>query len=370
MPAAGSRSQASSRLALRLLPLVLCLGLASLGCGSRESVGDSSLRVLGAGVVNDPANKSLRFDLLKFGLDRFCEEMQKAGAPLKLSDAEPVLGRFFAESCQSQLIDDETRKSFVLQYTGKGYAWTNVTGKLGFSSRGLVEYAPDFQLSDGALYVYFRPKKVEAADFQLLSVDSSLAQAGMAVMAGSVKPDEVGRHVVDSQLKRGFTVIRYGSDGRTEFGLGFVPKGQRPYRPFEITSEAKRVLSNERTEVHLQAQDFVGPFTVTDEDSALFLTLELDGAANVDYQFVTKALGAAMLDRYVRGAGPCPTLGPAVFDGNALQSARTQQPVPVPVGQYFLVLDNSSALGRSQPPAGAAGDHAARVDFAVMLGPK
>lgn len=370
MPAARSRSQASPRFDLRLALLLLCLAPQSLGCGSRESVGDSSLRVLGAGVVNDPANKSLRFDLLKFGLDRFCEEMLKTGTALKLSDAEPVLGRFFAESCQSQVIDDETRKSFVLQYTGKGYAWTNVTGKLGFSSRGLVEYAPDFQLSDGALYVYFRPKAVEAADFQLLSVDSALAQAGMAMMAGTVKPDEIGRRVVDSQLKRGFTVIRYGSDGRTEFGLGFVPKGQRPYRPFEITSETKRLLANERTEVHLQAQDFVGPFNVIDEDSAFFLTLELDGAPNVDYQLVPKALGDAMLDRYVRGAGPCPTLGPAAFDGQALPGARTQQAVPVPVGQYFLVLDNSSALGRSQPPAGAAGDHAARVDFAVMLGPK
>ena len=370
MPDAGSRSQALRRLDLRGLLAVLCLALVGLGCGSRESVGDSSLRVLGAGVVNDPANKSLRFDLLKFGLDRFCEEMLKAGAPLKLSDAEPVLGRFFAESCQSQVIDDETRKSFVLQYTGKGYAWTNVTGKLGFSSRGLVEYAPDFQLSDGALYVYFRPKTVDAAAFQLLSVDSALAQAGMAVMAGSVKPDEIGRHVVDSQLKRGFTVIRYGNDGRTEFGLGFIPKGQKPYRPFEITTETKRVLHNERTEVHLQTQDYVGPFDVTDDGSALFFTLELDGAPNLDYQVVPKALGDAMLDRYVRGAGPCPTLGPASFDGNALQTARTQQPVPVPAGQYFLVLDNSSALGRSQPPAGAAGDHAARVDFAVMLGPK
>ena len=93
------------------------------------------------------------------------------------------LGRFFAESCQSEVLDEETRKSFVLQYTGKGYAWTNVSGKLGFSSRGLVEYAPDFQLSDGALYVYFRPKTVDAAAFQLLSVDSALAQAGMAVAA-------------------------------------------------------------------------------------------------------------------------------------------------------------------------------------------
>lgn len=370
MPGAGSRFQALRRLDLRPLPLLLFLGLASPGCGSRESVGDSSLRVLGAGVVNDPANKSLRFDMLKFGLDRFCEEMLKAGAPLKLSDAEPVLGRFFAESCQSQVIDDETRKSFVLQYTGKGYAWTNVTGKLGFSSRGLVEYAPDFQLSDGALYVYFRPKTVDAAAFQLLAVDSALAQAGMAVVAGSIKPDEIGKHVVDSQLKRGFTVIRYGSDGRTEFGLGFIPKGQRPYRPFEITSETKRVLQNERTEVHLQTQDFVGPFSVTDDDSALYLTLEVDGAPNLDYQIVPKALGDAMLDRYVRGSGPCPTLGPATFEGNASASARIQQSVPVPVGQYFLVLDNSSALGRSQPPVGAAGDHAARVDYAVMLGPK
>jgi signal transduction histidine kinase len=73
-------------------------------------MGDGSLRVLGAGVVNDPANKSLRFDMLKFGLDRFCEEMKQAGAALKLTDQEPVLGRFFAESCSSQIIDDEAQR--------------------------------------------------------------------------------------------------------------------------------------------------------------------------------------------------------------------------------------------------------------------
>jgi hypothetical protein len=331
-------------------------------------MGDSSLRVLGAGVVNDPANKSLRFDMLKFGLERFCEEMKKSGAPLKLSDSEPVLGRFFAESCQSEVLDEETRKSFVLQYTGKGYAWTNVSGKLGFSSRGLVEYAPDFQLSDGALYVYFRPKTVDAAAFQLLSVDSALAQAGLAVAAASVNPDEIGRHVLDSQLKRGFTVIRYGSDGRTDFGLGFIPKGEKPFKPFEITTE-KRVLLNERTEVHLQTQDYIGPLHVTDDDSALHLTLELDGADSVDYQVVPKALGDAMLDRYVRSAGPCPMLGPPAFEASAGR-ARTQQAVPLPVGQYYVVLDNSSALGRSQPPAGAAGDHAARVDYALLVGEK
>lgn len=360
---------AMRRLRSKQLLLSLSMGLNLAACGSRESMGDGSLRVLGAGVVNDPENKSLRFDMLKFGLDRFCEEMKNAGAALKLSDEEPVLGRFFAESCQSQVIDDETRKSFVLQYTGKGYAWTNVTGKLGFTSRGLVEYAPDFQLSDGALYVYFRPKAVDAAAFQLVSIDSTAAQAGIAASAGTLSPDEIGRHVLDSQLKRGFTVIRYGNDGRTDFGLGFIPKGQKPYKPFEITTD-KRLLSNERTEVHVQGQDYIGPLTVTDTDTALFVTLELDGADNVDYQIVPKATGDAMLDRYIRTPGPCPLLAPPAFDATASRSARTQQPVPLPVGQYFLVLDNSAALGRSQPPPGAAGDNAARVDYALMLGPR
>jgi hypothetical protein len=350
-----------------LLPLVLALLLP--GCGSRESLGDGSLRVLGAGVVNDPENKSLRFDMLKFGLERFCEEMLRTGAALKLSDEQPVLGRFFAESCQSQIIDEDARKSFVVQYTGKGYAWTNVTGKLGFTSRGLVEYAPDFQLSDGALYVYFRPKTIEAAAFQLVSIESQAAQTGIAAAAGSVSPDEIGRHVLDSQLKRGFTVIRYGKDGSTDFGLGFIPKGQRPYKPFEIKTN-KRVLANERTEVHVQGQDYVGPINVTDDDSALTVTMELDGAESVDYQLVPKLLGDAMLERYVRTPGPCPQLSPPAFEGSATRSQRTVQPAPLPIGQYFLVFDNSSALGRTAPPPGAVGDNAARVDYALLLGPR
>lgn len=352
----------------RLL-LSLSLGLALSACGSRESLGDGSLRVLGAGVVNDPENKSLRFDMLKFGLERFCEEMLKAGAALKLSDQEPVLGRFFAESCQSQVIDEDARKSFVMQYTGKGYAWTNVTGKLGFTSRGLVEYAPDFQLSDGALYVYFRPKTVEAAAFQLVSIDSPVARAGLAAVAGSLSPDEIGRHVLDAQLRRGFTVIRYGNDGSTDFGLGFIPKGQKPYKPFEIQTN-KRVLVNERTEIHLQGQDYIGPLSVTDDDSALRLTLELDGADSVDYQVLPKALGDAMLDRYVRTPGPCPALSPPAFDGSASRGQRLQQPIPLPIGQYFLIFDNSSGLGRTAPPPSAAADNAARVDYAILLGPR
>ena len=35
-------------------------------------LGSGAVSVLGAGVINDPSNKSLRFDILKFGLDTFC----------------------------------------------------------------------------------------------------------------------------------------------------------------------------------------------------------------------------------------------------------------------------------------------------------
>ena len=130
---------------------VLLLPLLFGGCGNQESLGISALSVVSAGVVNDPANKSLRFDLLKFGLERFCAEMQRRGAPLKLSDNEPVVGRFFADSCQSRVLDQEKRQSVIESYSGKGYGWTNLTGRLGFTSSGSVEYAADFQQQADAM---------------------------------------------------------------------------------------------------------------------------------------------------------------------------------------------------------------------------
>src|SRR5882724_8279834 len=160
--------------ASRLSWLLLVLAVAGApGCASNDSLGSHAVTVLGAGVMNDPANKSLRFDILKFGLDSFCGEMLKGGAPLKFGDDEPVVGRFFADSCESQVQDDDTHKSFVVQYTGRGYAWTNVTHRIGFTSRGVVEYASDFQLNDGAMYVYFRPRLIDGADFQTTLVESA-----------------------------------------------------------------------------------------------------------------------------------------------------------------------------------------------------
>jgi hypothetical protein len=331
-------------------------------------MGISAMGMLGPGIINDPQNKSLRFDLLKFGLDQFCKEMRDRGAPLKLRDGEPVLGRFYASGCSSQVIDDESRQSLVVQYTGVGYGWTNLTQRLGFASSGLVEYAPDFQLQGGAMYIYFRPRNVASASFQTLIVESALAATGLAVTG--VNPDQLGRDIVDGQLKRGFTVIRYGSTGETDFGMGVVAVGGKPFRPFIVQSEDKVVLDDDRTEVHANQQDIVGGLNVPNDDQALYLTMQVDGAPAVDVFLLTKDEGDRVIDRYVHGPGPSTLSAPPLLMDTVAAGAAWKRTVPVPKGSYYLLIDHSSAIGQVAPPAIAGDDRAARVDYVVEVGDK
>ncbi|HEY3501048.1 MAG TPA: hypothetical protein VGK73_40420 [Polyangiaceae bacterium] len=349
------------RKALLLTSLCVALG----GCPSRESLGTSGMSVLGAGVVNDPANKSLRFDILKFGLDSFCAEMLKGGAPLKLADEQPVVGRFFAASCQTQLLDEEQRKSFIVQYRGKGYAFGIPLGRIGFEAAGLVEYAPDFQVHDGALYVYFRPRLVDTSSFKTLLVEVPGAQSAMA--AAGVNAETLGKRIVDGQLRRGFTVIRRGSHGETEFGMGIIPTGEHPFHPYEVKTEDKRVLFNDRTEVHTQQQDFVGAFAVEDDGQALYLNLSVDGAPAVDVLLLTQAKADPEVDAYVREAGPRTLAGPVLFDEPLQNGQPFRRYVPVPPGRYYLVLDHSDRAGRGPAPDLRA-DRAAKIDYLLMVG--
>ncbi len=357
-------------LAFRRVSLALSLlSVAPLcwSCSAHDSLGSHAVTVLGAGVMNDPANKTLRFDILKFGLDSFCSEMLKGGAPLKFGDDEPVVGRFFADSCESQVLDDDAHKSFIIQYTGKGYAWTNVTQRIGFTSHAVVEYETDFQLANGAMYVYFRPHQIDGAAFQTTLVESKLAQGGLAV--ASVNADQLGSHIVESQLRRGFTVIRKDGSGDTDFSLGLVPTGEAPFKPFEVKRTAKQILANERTEVHSNQQDYVGPFEVTDSNQAFYVTVAVDGVPNADVLVVPKPLGDTMLDQYLRQPGGASLTTPALLDETATQGAAFwQRFVNVDPGRYYVVIDNSPQLGKTAPDAHALDDAAAKVDYLVLLG--
>jgi hypothetical protein len=279
-----------------------------------------------------------------------------------------VIGRFFASACQSQVIDEENRQSFVVQFEGRGYAWSNPTGRLGFGLRGLVEYAADFQLHGDAMYVYFRPRLVDATAFQTLMVESKVAQTAMQVAAFS--PDEFGKGVVDHQLRRGFTVIRWSDRGETEFGLGIIGKGERPFRPFDVKTEDKVVVANDRTEVHAGQQDFIGAFQIEDDDQAFYLTLTVDGAPAVDVLLLPKTSGDPLVAQYVQQPGAASVTAGALINEPVTQGSLFKRFVNAPPGEYYLLIDNSDRAGRSAPPKAAFDDRAAKVDYLVLRGDK
>lgn len=344
---------------------VLLVSVALAACGGQEALGVRTLDVVGAGVVNDPANKSLRFDLLKFGLERFCDEMRRRGAALEASDTEPVMGRFFADGCHAQVLDEERRQSIVVRYSGRGYGWTNLSHRLGFESAGVLEYAVDFQRHDDALYVYFRPRNIGSASFKTLLVESPLAQVGLGL--SGVSPDQIGREVLEAQLMRGFTVIRHSERGETEIGPGLIPLGQRPFRPFTVHASDKRTLDNDRTEVHAQQQDFIGGLVASDGGGALTLTMSVDGVPAVDVFVLSEAAALTMLRSYVTRPGAALLAGPPVFEAVLGAGAPSRWQVRLPAGVHYLLIDHSDAVGRTRGPDASHGDRAAKVDYLVQV---
>lgn len=350
--------------------LWLACGVLGQACGNRETLGVSAMSVVSAGVLNDPSNKTLRFDLLTYGMDRFCVEMLRRGAPIELSEHDPVLGRFFADGCSAQIIDNAERQSVVVRFTGRGYVWTNLTGRLGFTSTGLIEYAADFQLhssgggEDGeSMYIYFRPRSVGQATFEALLIESDLARAGIGV--SGVDPRAVGKDMIERQLARGFTVIRRGERGDVEFSPGLVALGERPFRPYTVLNSSKLTIDNDRTEVHPGQQDYIGGLYVAEDDRRLFLSLSLDGAPAADVFVVPEAEGQAMLRAYVTQPGPVPLARAPVLDASVRAREPASLALDIPPGNYFLIVDHSAAAGRSPP---AAGPQAAKLDYLLQLG--
>lgn len=319
------------------------------------------------GVINRTDNKSLRFAMLKYGLDQFCSEMTARGAPLKLVDDQPTIGRFFPQQCDARIIDDDTSKSFLVQFLGFGYGYTNVTRRIGFDSAGVVEYDPDFLLDGSTMYVYFRTKHIGGTSFKPVMIESGAANLALAMAPGGFA-DKFGQEVVAAELSRGFTVVRQ-SDGSVDFGLGIVDKGKSPFHPYQVHGTEKVVLANERIEVHANQREFLGPFTVDAEGRALYLTMGIDGADAVDVLVLPKDAADGWLAGYVHtpGAAP-PPFPPLMQDVVSASLGEFRKTLPVAKGRYYLVVDNSATAGRVAPPPNAMDDRAAMVNYVVQLG--
>lgn len=345
--------------ALRAIGMLLCLSLLGATCGQ------SALAIL-PGVVNDPANLTLRREILAFGTRNLCGEMRKRSIPLHLRDEDPATGRFYPSSCFTQEL--ATGNLFV-QFGGIGFVWTNLTKRMGFEASGAVEYDQDFLMDGGTMYVYFRQKSTTAASFttKLVEQPAAVNVAGVSLAQGSAYADALGAQLMKTELTRGFTVIR-DPDGTVQFGLGVVEKGSRPEAPYERRNDDTLVLANERTEVHQNQRDFIGPIEVPDSDQALTLTLTIEGAPAVDALLVTRAVGEQWLQAYVTQPAPTPPPALPLLDEAISAGVPWRRTRALAKGMYYLILDNTAAAGRTQPTAYALDDRAALVSYAVELG--
>lgn len=336
--------------------------MALTGCQVKAKTGKDAASIIGRGVVNSPSNKSLRFDMLKFGLKEFCNELMLRGAPLRLEDGQPVIGRYFGETCQAKSIDTLEKRSVIVQFGGRGYAWTAATGRLGFRARGLLELAPDFRIHEEAMYVYFRPIHVDTSDFELLMTERPLAQAA-AALAG-LSEVEVGQSIINAQLGRGFTAIRYDADGHTDFALGLVEQGKTPFLPYKVIASPRSTAANGRTELFSGQQDFVGKIRV-EKGESIAVTLRVEGTEGIDFALLSEKSASPHLKRYLTTPGEVRATTVPTFVAKATHAAPTRASVRVPPGDYFLVLDHSGSWGDTSPGEKTP---PARVDYLIQTG--
>jgi len=351
---------------------VVALACCSLGA----SCGQRVLAIM-PGVINNPSNRTLRRAIFGFATGQICAQVQQRSIPLALRDDDPAVGRFFTSACAVHELDNG---NLFVQLLGHGYAWTNVTGRLGFEASAAVEYDHDFLMDGSRMYVYFRQRQTQSSDLKVLSVERGQANGPVALVTdlwGSnlqAVTQQVGVRILQNQLARGFTVVRE-SDGSADFTLGLLAKGQQVPGPFSRGDSDWEILANDRTELHAGQRDFTGPYRIADADQALSLTVLVEGAPSVVLYAVDKPTGDLWISSHERHAGALPPVAPPIFT-ERVTSARVvpgqappvwRRALRLPVGDYYLVFDNPVA---GTPPAAGAlsDDRAALVSYAVQRG--
>jgi hypothetical protein len=320
------------------------------------------------GTINEPENLTMRRSLLRKAMGDVCQQMTQRNAPLRLQPDTPVIGRFYPQQCASK---DDEQGGLYLQFAGFGYGFTNLTRKLTFTSSGAALYHYDFRVrEDGKcdIYAYFRPVRVDASDFRVNRIE-----LGVASMLNQLTQvgDNFGKQLVSGKLTEGFTVISYdASDTDVDFSLGIVPVGQPPFHPYAVHGADKATYESERTEVHQNERDFIGPIPVDGSGRAIFITAQMDGAPAIDVMVVRKEEGDASLRLYFDYPQTGPLAAPPMTDDVLQAGSEMKRAVSVPPGMYYVILDNSASAGRvSPPPPGAAfDDRAAVVNYLIQVG--
>lgn len=328
---------------------ILALATMGSGCPCTDSVINSS--------------PWLRWQIFAmFGANKLCDEMVKRGAPLRMSDGAPVIGRFFPGTCHSQLNDD--RKTITVQFSGDGYAWTPVTRKMSFSSHGVVEFKPDFHKDGSTLYVWFRPVGRPQPTFNIGTVEQPMVgmATSMTPLGGFV--NLFATQIMTSELGRGFTVIQ--EDSGEDFSLGILQPPQRPKHPYQVKGDDRYVAANDVAEVQPGMLDFLGPFEI--ESSGRSLSLQIRSArVPLRAAIVPRDQGDAWRRKFQNAPGvPPPPAQPIAFT-QIPADVDTVRPIALPKGQYFVVLDNAAGGGQGLPAPLPILSPVARANYLVWI---
>lgn len=337
----------------RLTRWPVAIGILAFGCG------------LFRGAVN--ASPSLRWWLFShYGAERICPEMLKRGAPLRLVPQGNAIGRFFPRYCQHQI--NESQRLLTLQFSGTGYAWTPLAGRMGFAVDAAVEYRPDFQMTDDYVYIWAKTNRIlSGPTFSIGSVENKLVDWATRTPIGYLA-STFGGQVVESQLASGFTVL-HGDNG-DDFSLGILMPPQKPQHPFDLEDDDRLQLANETTEVHPGQVDFLGPFEVAESDQAMFVRFSVTGPS-VDVLVYQRASVDPWRESIQQGAPLGPPPMPPATSFVVTSGKEQSQRLRVPRGSYYLVVDNSANMGSVAPawnPMGVLGVGAAVVSYSVALG--
>ncbi|HYP89718.1 MAG TPA: hypothetical protein VEQ59_16235, partial [Polyangiaceae bacterium] len=248
------------------------LALGAVGCG------------LFRGSVN--ANPALRWFLFSnFGAQRMCPEMLKRGMALKLTPNGNGIGRFFPERCTAQVND--AAQTVTLAFSGTGFAWTPIAGRVGFAVSATLDYRMDFFMAEDATYVWAKPARiVYGPDFRMGAIENKMVDFA-AQGPGGYMVSTFGSQIVQGQLSSGFTVVH--TDQGDEFSMGILLPPARPHSFFSVAN-GRTLLEHDTTEVRVDQMDLIGPLEVPSSGQALFLRFQLTGPA-VDAMLIRRGAG-------------------------------------------------------------------------------
>lgn len=319
---------------------------------SRALVGAGALLLIGLvacglfrGAIND--SPSIRWWLFSsFGASRLCPEMLKRSAPLRLTSGGNVVGRLYPNGCQHRV--DDQRRTVSIEFTGTGYAWTPIAGRVGFATHAGVEYRADFSLQEDAMYVWARTERLLfPPQFRVGSIENRLVNWANDQTPVGYLTSTFGSQIAQSQLVSGFTVVR--TDSGDAFTLGILQPPARPRAPFASGGEDRVLVESETTEVRVEQVDFIGPIVVEEPGLSVYFKYRAVGP-HAEALVWSRYEADAWREHLQTGAALAPPPGPPSMTFPLMPGVTDEQRLQLPPGQYVIVIDHSSRVGRVNPP--------------------